>query len=157
MCKLKRLLACLAICISGFLLKMSVLAEEVSGTGSNSQSTEVTYCVKASVKFVDSDATNIIYVEAGSKIAEQPHTDRKGYKFLGWYIDGTDTLWDFNDLVKDNMVLVARYEKLDANSGKVRTGLSNKALQYECIVTSSALVLFFLSGIVEKVKKKKGE
>ena len=37
-----------------------------------------------------------------------------GYKFVGWCKEGTDTLYDFNAELTEDIVLVAKYEAMDA-------------------------------------------
>jgi uncharacterized repeat protein (TIGR02543 family) len=47
----------------------------------------------------------------GSKIPEQPRQSLEGYEFDGWYLGNKK--WDFdNDVVEDNMTLVAKFIKI---------------------------------------------
>ena len=61
----------------------------------------------------------------GGKIAKPKVPTRKGYKFLGWYLE--DKAYDFNTEVKDNMTLKAKW-LLENAYIKSRTAADNEKL-----------------------------
>ena len=61
----------------------------------------------------------------GGKIAKPEDPTRKGYKFLGWYLE--DKAYDFNTEVKDNMTLKAKW-LLENAYIKSRTAADNEKL-----------------------------
>ena len=61
----------------------------------------------------------------GGKIAKPEDPTRKGYKFLGWYLD--DKAYDFSTEVKDNMTLKAKW-LLENAYIKSRTAADNEKL-----------------------------
>ena len=61
----------------------------------------------------------------GGKIAKPEAPTRKGYKFLGWYLE--DKAYDFNTEVKDNMTLKAKW-LLENAYIKSRTASENEKL-----------------------------
>ena len=46
----------------------------------------------------------------GGKVTKPADPTRAGYKFLGWYKQGSSTAWDFNQKVSGDMTLIARWE-----------------------------------------------
>ena len=61
----------------------------------------------------------------GGKVAKPEDPTRKGYKFLGWYLD--DKAYDFSTEVKDNMTLKAKW-LLENAYIKSRTAADNEKL-----------------------------
>ncbi len=50
-------------------------------------------------------------VKSGECAAEPQAPVKEGYTFLGWYLDGADTPYDFGAAVDSDLTLTARFEK----------------------------------------------
>ena len=61
----------------------------------------------------------------GGKIAKPEDPTRKGYKFLGWYLE--DKAYDFSTEVKDNMTLKAKWQLISTYISP-RTAVDNEKL-----------------------------
>lgn len=67
-----------------------------------------------SVKFKDGSKTlKTSWVNGNAKVASYNPT-KKGYTFKGWYIEGTNTKYNFNTKVTKNTVLKAKWTKTKA-------------------------------------------
>lgn len=74
----------------------------------DTQTTHISYEVQAQVNFNDGDVIITQLCSVGDKLIEPSHTDKTGYKFIGWAYN--DRIWDFdNDTVKEHMTLTATY------------------------------------------------
>lgn len=102
----------------------------------DSQSTTLRYTVSAMVKYVTDNSTIIMTnVNCGDTLIPPEAPVKNGYKFIGWQVEETGVLWDFNNVVKEHMTLIAMYEKTTdtiyqedsientKNDNKVNTGL----------------------------------
>lgn len=103
----------------------------------DSQSTTLRYTVSAMVKYVTDNSTIIMSnVNYGDTLIAPEVPVKNGYKFIGWQVEETGELWDFNNVVKEHMTLIAMYEKTTdtlnekedsientKNENKVNTGL----------------------------------
>ncbi len=49
-------------------------------------------------------------VKSGECAAEPQAPVKEGYTFLGWYLDGADTPYDFDAAVDSDLTLIARFE-----------------------------------------------
>lgn len=54
----------------------------------------------------------VITVERGSKVNSIGSPTRAGYEFLGWFIEGDETAFDFDSAVEEDIVLVARWKEV---------------------------------------------
>lgn len=80
----------------------------------NTKNVEVVYNEPAIVTFICDNASTSIKVYQGELINEPPHYLIDGYIFAGWY-DG-EYKWDFkNDVVMDNLTLVAKYNHISGS------------------------------------------
>ena len=52
-------------------------------------------------------------VKEGEKAAKPADPEKEGYKFLGWYEEGSDTAFDFDTAITKNITLTARFEKIE--------------------------------------------
>lgn len=67
------------------------------------------------VKFiVDGEIVHSEIVDEGLSISMPDSPTKEGYQFLGWYYQ--DELFDFNQKIKKDMKLVAKFKKLEENS-----------------------------------------
>lgn len=74
----------------------------------DNQTTNISYEVQAEVNFYNGDVIITQLCSVGDKLIEPSHTDKPGYKFIGWTYN--DRIWDFeNDTVKEHMTLTATY------------------------------------------------
>lgn len=103
----------------------------------DSQSTTLKYTVSAMVKYVTDNSTIIVSnVNCGDTLIAPEAPVKNGYKFIGWQVEETGELWDFNNVVKGHMTLIAKFEKTTntlvekedsiqktKNENKVNTGL----------------------------------
>lgn len=103
----------------------------------DTQSTTLKYTVSAVVKYVTDNSTIIMSnVNYGDTLIAPEVPVKNGYKFIGWQVEETGELWDFNNVVKEHMTLIAKYEKITntldekkdsiqntKNENKVNTGL----------------------------------
>lgn len=103
----------------------------------DTQSTTLKYTVSAVVKYVTDNSTIIMSnVNYGDTLIAPEVPVKNGYKFIGWQVEETGELWDFNNVVKEHMTLIAMYEKTTdtlnekedsientKNENKVNTGL----------------------------------
>ncbi len=94
------------------------------GPGPDPEPTEVTYQVRFYVDGYESGELKKVTIAAGDTLYEaMPETSEvlelipDGATFLGWYIDGTNTLWDITAPVNRNLDLEARYISPDADEG----------------------------------------
>ena len=74
--------------------------------------TTTTKHVKYAVIFnrnMGSDVTTV-YVNKGGYVSRPADPVREGYKFAGWYYN--NTLYDFNNSVNKNIVLIAKWERI---------------------------------------------
>lgn len=70
--------------------------------------THISYEVQAQISFINGDVIINQLVSVGDKLIEPSHTDKAGYKFVGWSYN--DKLWDFKkDIVEEHMDLYATY------------------------------------------------
>ncbi len=88
-----------------------VLPMTIEPIQADGKSVNVGYSVDAKVTFLDEGVTIEADVKCGQAMKEPSHIDKKGYKFLGWYIKGTDTKWDFSQAVTGDLSLETRFEK----------------------------------------------
>lgn len=80
----------------------------------NTKNVEVVYNEPAIVTFICDNASTSIKVYQGELINEPPHYLIDGYIFAGWY-DG-EYKWNFeNDVVMDNLTLVAKYNHISGS------------------------------------------
>lgn len=77
------------------------------------QSTVVRYSVSATVTFVDDDVRLIQKAPVGTLIKAPDLGEHAGYIFLGWMSQQTGELWDFDDPVPGDLVLVASYRQAE--------------------------------------------
>ena len=65
------------------------------------------------VKFETDGGTTISnqIIEKGNKIQKPIDPTKEGYKFLGWTLNGKD--YDFNSIVEDEVLLKAKWEKIE--------------------------------------------
>lgn len=55
----------------------------------------------------------------GQKIEQIPTPTKDGYKFIGWYYN--DQAFDFETIVTKNMILTAKWEKIETSNEPVKT------------------------------------
>lgn len=144
----------MSLCLLG--ITMPVHAED-------SQSTTLKYTVSAVVKYVTDNSTIIMSnVNYGDTLIAPEAPVKNGYKFVGWQVEETDELWDFNNVVKEHMTLIAMYEKTTdtlnekedsientKNDNKVNTGLR---LNENAYILGVCLALVGAGFIVYKKK-----
>lgn len=63
-------------------------------------------------------------VKEGSSIVKPANPTKNGYEFKGWFVDNTE--YDFNNLVNDNLILKAKWEKVETTEKKESNTTSNK-------------------------------
>ena len=70
---------------------------------------------KYTVRFNNDDNTEITTktVEEGSKVSKPSDPSKDGYRFVGWI--SNNELFNFDTPIKSNLVLTARYEKINAD------------------------------------------
>ncbi|MEE0808931.1 MAG: InlB B-repeat-containing protein, partial [Acutalibacteraceae bacterium] len=51
----------------------------------------------------------------GGKVTKPADPTRSGYKFMGWYKQGSSTAWNFGDKVTADITLVATWEAIEYN------------------------------------------
>ena len=81
-------------------------------TKTTKTTTTTTKPVKYAVIFnrnMGSDVTTV-YVNKGGYVTRPADPVREGYKFAGWYYN--NTLYDFNNSVNKNIVLIAKWERI---------------------------------------------
>lgn len=124
----KLFLSVMSLCLLG--ITMPVHAED-------SQSTTLRYTVSAMVKYVTDNSTIIMTnVNCGDTLIPPEAPVKNGYKFIGWQVEETGELWEFNNVVQGHITLIAKYEKITntldekkdsiqntKNENKVNTGL----------------------------------
>lgn len=89
----------------------------------DSQSTTVTYSVKAIVTYIEYDGVQTVQkVTVGTTLKEPAHKDKAGSSFLGWQNKDTGLFWNFQDPVTDHLTLVARYAVINNSSGSGSSG-----------------------------------
>lgn len=75
---------------------------------------------KYTYTYLDGTSTvDTVEVEYGAR-ATMPDVDKDGYVFVGWFIQGTDTKYDFNTTVTAARTLEARWQKILATTHTVR-------------------------------------
>ena len=133
----------------------------------DSQSTTLKYTVSAMVKYVTDNSTIIMSnVNYGDKLIAPEVPVKNGYKFIGWQVEETGELWDFNSVVKEHMTLIAIYEKTTdtlvekedsiqntKNENKVNTGLRLNKDTYVlgvCIAIVGLDLLYIKKEILNK-------
>ena len=90
----------------------------------------VAYTTAASYQVTFDDATgdekagsqnNIeqVIVETGAKAAKPADPERDGYDFVGWYIEGTNTQWNFDTAVTGDITLVAHWDDEDDDEEEI--------------------------------------
>ncbi len=90
----------------------------------------VAYTTAASYQVTFDDATgdekagsqsNIeqVIVETGAKVVKPADPKRDGYDFEGWYIEGTNTKWDFDTAVTGDITLVAHWDEEDDDEEEI--------------------------------------
>lgn len=88
------------------------------------------------VTFDNNGIVSYLSVKEGEKATEPEEPEREGYRFLGWYLNGSR--YDFDSAVTENLVLTAKWEKTDVT-----------------VVTYQ--VTFAYDGIAKTVTVKEGE
>ena len=83
----------------------------------DTQSTTVYYSVPATVVISDNGVQTIQKVPVGDTIICPPPSTQPGYTFIGWLNQATGEFWNADDTVKDNMTLIAIYEKMETSQG----------------------------------------
>ncbi len=62
------------------------------------------------VTFNSDGGSAVAAAKTSGKVTKPADPTRAGYKFLGWYKQGSSTAWDFNQKVSGDMTLIARWE-----------------------------------------------
>lgn len=99
----------------------------VFARSADTQSTTVRYTVSPTVVYIDYDGTRTTQkVEVGKLLKEPGHKGMTDYTFLGWRNLATGDFWNFQNPVKDNLVLMACYNQNDSEEnggkGKIQMG-----------------------------------
>ena len=66
----------------------------------------------------DSNVTQVV-VATGTKVAKPADPKRGGYDFDGWYVNGTNTKWNFDTAVTSDITLVAHWDEEDDDDDEV--------------------------------------
>ena len=91
---------------------LCVLPMSIEPVYAETKTVEIGYSVDAKVVLVDGNVTIEADVKCGEAMKEPSHTDKNGYRFLGWYIKGTNTKWNFADPITEDLSLETRFEKI---------------------------------------------
>ena len=76
----------------------------------------VIYAVSAKITLINGDISYVIKLDDCGLISEPAHYQMEGYEFVGWMNVETGKMWNFNDVVSNNMTLKAVYRKLETAS-----------------------------------------
>ncbi len=87
----------------------------------DTQTTEVSYDEPANVTFYDDGITIQETVYCGELLKEPSHVEKDGYRFLGWFVKGTDVKWDFSAPVTEHLNLESRFEQIKTDPKKEDT------------------------------------
>ncbi len=96
------------------ILMMSLLmffSMTLTTTFAEDKSTDITYEAPYTITLYDDGITYVIQIYSGEVLKEPSHTSKTGYNFLGWYVKDTDTKWNFDTVITEEISLEARYEK----------------------------------------------
>ncbi len=85
-------------------------------TFAEDKNTDITYDAPVTIYLEDDGKTYVYSISYGETIQEPSHASKKGYHFLGWYVKDTDTKWDFQTVITEEIRLEARYEKTKEDS-----------------------------------------
>lgn len=93
-----------------------------------------------------------VSVVDGDKVKEPEHSKKDDYHFEGWY-DENDHKWNFNDAVKKNMKLTAKYRKMSDAEKKAREFIETGS-DYQMFMAGAIFVsaLFCITAINRKKK-----
>lgn len=91
---------------------LCVLPMNIEPVYAETKTVEIGYSVDAKVVLVDGNVTIEADVKCGEVMKEPSHVNKDGYKFLGWYIKGTNTKWNFSDSITEDLSLETRFEKI---------------------------------------------
>ena len=81
--------------------------------------TPINYTVTFNTNGATSEAIADATVAYGEKATAPTAPERTNYEFLGWFLDGSDTAWDFdNNVVEGDMTLIARW-KMNTEGGVI--------------------------------------
>ena len=59
--------------------------------------------------YTGSPAPKIITIKGGTKVTAEKVIERENFEFLGWFLTGSDTAFDFDQVVNDDITLVAKW------------------------------------------------
>lgn len=90
---------------------------------------------KYGVAFVNGESVELFIFDAGSKVQEKKINDES---FLGWYLN--DQKYDFNEILKENIVLKAKYE-IKVNKYTVKFNADGGSIIADKIVSEGEQVL----------------
>ena len=86
----------------------------------------------------------------GGKIAKPEDPTRKGYKFLGWYLE--DKAYDFNSEVKENMTLKAKWQLISTYISPRTAADNEKLIGLTCTDHGRNCVSSDIYGAMVKIK-----
>lgn len=85
------------------------------------QTVDISYNELANITFYDDGIMIQEKINCGDILKEPSHVEKDGYRFLGWYIKGTDEKWDFLNPVTNHLDLESRFEKIKTEPEKEDT------------------------------------
>ena len=107
-----------------------------------------TKVVKVSVTYdsVGGTAVETVLVDINGKAVKpadpQKTVDGKNYKFEGWYLEGSETAFDFDTTLTEDITLIAKWTEIKEESPGCLSGISaNAAILALCAVAAVAFVL----------------
>ncbi|WEV53007.1 InlB B-repeat-containing protein [Bifidobacterium sp. ESL0704] len=87
-------------------------------------------------KFADGKATQTVKVKDNETVTKPANPTKDGYKFDGWFENGSETAFDFTKPIIKNVSLQAKWTEIhtvtfDANGGKLADGTNKKTVKVE--------------------------